>query len=414
MGVQGDAQPEISVYGRLHASLKQTMVRQPPLLKELLTQSSAAGIGGDAAYLEETIFTRPISSEEHQRYVELLDFARTLQAQDPLYESIYHQLVHLYVLNGSRLEILKSIDRRLRGLADDQMALVLIGGVSGIGKTSLVMAFQERVRQLGGKFILGRCFDHDRDSYRVWQAVARSAGAAGFSVEQLSAPIGKGPEAYSPQHLKRALADWLIACSASQPLVILLDDLHWADVDSLEMLNFLTGQAIPAPILFIATYRSEEAHLRHALYEFLPRLKRNRPSDLVQLEPLTREDIRRFVTANYGKCTPELAGYLHERAEGHPLFTTELLHDLVAQKALRQDADGRWLPPSQSVSIPTYLKQLITRRVSHLGSPAEQFLSIAAVAGEAWSLDIVEPLAGMAEEALLEVIEQALQADILT
>ena len=196
--------------------------------------------------------------------------------------------------------------------------------------------------------------------------------------------------------------------------MILLDDLHWADVDLLEMLNYLTGQAIPAPILFIATYRSEEAHLRHALYEFLPRLKRNRPSDLVQLEPLTREDIRRFVTANHGKCTPELAGYLHERAEGHPLFTTELLHDLVAQKALRQDADGRWLPPSKSVSIPTYLKQLITRRVNHLGNPAEQLLSIAAVAGEAWSLDIVEPLAGMAEEVLLEVIEQALQAGILT
>ncbi len=390
------------------------MLRKPHLLKALLTRASAAGIGGDATFLEEAVFTRHLNSEDRQFYTELLNFARTLQAEDPLYESIYQQLMYLFILNGSRLEILKSIDRRLRGLVNGQMALILIGGVSGIGKTSLVMAFQERVHRLGGKFIQGRCFDHNRDSYHVWQAVARSADAAGFPIEQLSAPIGKGPEAFSPQHLKQALADWLTACSASQPLVILLDDLHWADVDSLEMLNYLTGQSISKPILFIATYRSEEAHLRHALYEFLPRLKRNRASDLVQLEPLTREDIQLFVTANQGKCTPELARYLHERAEGHPLFTAELLRDLVAQGNLRQDEDGRWLPPSQSVSVPIYLKQLITRRINRLGNPAMQLLSIAAVAGETWSLNIVEPLTGMAEEALLEVIEQALQANILT
>ena len=143
----------------------------------------------------------------------------------------------------------KIIDRRLRGLAEGQGALILISGVSGIGKTSIVMALQERMQQLGAALISGRCAEQERTSYAVWQGVAILASAAGFSLGTLPAPIGNGKEARSSQQLNQALADWLKTCSKSQPLVVLLDDLHWADADSLEVLNYLTSQTVPAPIL---------------------------------------------------------------------------------------------------------------------------------------------------------------------
>jgi DNA-binding CsgD family transcriptional regulator/tetratricopeptide (TPR) repeat protein len=363
--------------------------------------------------LNEAVCSRSLTAEERQKYTQLLKFAYKLQSQNPTFEKLYYHLLHLFVLNGSRLDLIKAVDRRLRGLADGQGALVLIGGVSGIGKTSLVMAFQERIIRLGAKFISGRCSDQERGAYALWREVARSASAAGFSLDDLPAPLGTGKEAQSPRHLQQAIADWLKDCAISQPLVILVDDLHWADADSLEVLNYLT-QPTPAPILFVGTYRSEETHLNYVLYDYLPRLLRNRMVDLLQLEPLTPSDLERFVTVYCGECTPELVAYLYERAEGHPLFTKGLLEDLIAQDLLTQDAQGRWLPPAFSMPVPGVLKQLIMQRVDRLGEQVKRLLSIAAVVGESWSLKIVESFLEIQEDDLLKAMESGLQAEIIT
>lgn len=382
------------------------------LLKELILLVNPTDPAAKYEFLDDTVYTTPLSAAARQQFAELLTFARALQTENSTYETLYHQLLYLYVLNGSRLEQLKSVDRRLRGVVDGQGALLLIGGVSGIGKTSMVMAFQERITRLGARFIIGRCAEQERGAYAVWQAVARAASSAGFSLETLPAPLGQGSEAQSFLHLKQAMANWLKSCAVTQPLVILLDDLHWADVDSLEMLNALT-QPTPAPILFIATYRSEEGHLQHAFYDYLPRFQRNRTFDLLQLEALTDSDIERFVTVAHGACTPALVAYLHERAEGHPLFTVGLLDDLVAQNLLVQGADGKWMPPAHSVPVPGMLKQLITQRVSRLGEQVARLLTVAAVAGEMWSLKIVEPLVALSEDDLLNAVDTALQAEII-
>lgn len=389
------------------------MYLNPSLFNNLLSQALVTCAGANYSFLNDAAYTTPLTSEERQYYTQLLNFARNVQAENPVYEPIYHHLLHLYVLNGSRLDLLKTVDRRLRGLASGHGALLLIGGVSGIGKTSLVLAFQERIHQLGAELIVGRCAEEGRASYAVWQGVTRAASAIGFSLDALPIPLGKGGDAQSSQHLKQALSDWLKTCAASRPLVILLDDLHWADGDSLEVLNFLT-QPTPAPILFVATYRNEETYLKHMLYDYLPRLQRNRVVDMLQLGPLTRKDVDDFVTVSQGACTPELVAYLYERAEGHPMFTVSLLNDLIAQGLLTQDREGRWLPPVHSVSVPRLLRQLITQRVSRLGEQVEQMLAVGAVMGETWSLKIVEPLVEMPEDELLEAAEKALRAEIIT
>lgn len=387
---------------------------QKNLLNDLISLATAAQPMANYAFLAEAVYATPFSAEDRLGYLQLLDFARTLQTENPVYETVFHHLLHLFVLNGSRLDLLRRVDRRLRGLADGQGALVLVSGVSGIGKTSLVMAFQERAHQIGARFIVGRCSEQENTSYAVWQGVARSALVTGLAIETLPVPIGSGQEAQSSQHLKQALVDWLDACIVSGPMVIVLDDLHWADVDSLEVLNYLTSRSVPAPILFIATYRSEEIHLKHGLYDYLPKLQRNSLMDMLNLEPLTRDDIERFVAVYHAASSPELVAYLHERAEGHPLFTVELLNDLIAQDLLIQDQKGCWLPPAHSVSVPAFLKQLITLRVSRLGGQVEQLLSIAAVVGETWPLKIVEALVNMQERELLEAVESALRAETIT
>ena len=362
--------------------------------------------------LQDSIYSKALTPEERQNCLQVIEFARNLQFNDPTYEALYHHLLHLFILNGSRLDLVRKVDRRLRGLAKGQGALILVGGESGIGKTSMVMAFQERFTQLGVRFISGRCSDQEQGAYAIWQEITRSASSAGLSLDTLPPPFGRGKAARSSHHLKRIMTDWLQSCAASQPMVILLDDLHWSDVDSLELLDALT-QPTPGPILFIATYRSEETHLKSVFYDDLPKLMRNRRVDLLELNALTGSDVERFATAYHGACTPELADYLYERAEGHPLFTVGLFEDLIAQSLLNKDQEGRWQPPSHSVSIPVVLKQLITQRVSRLGVQAERLLLIGAVAGESWSLKIIEPLVEMPEEHLMDAVVSALQAEII-
>jgi class 3 adenylate cyclase/DNA-binding NarL/FixJ family response regulator len=384
------------------------------LFDEFLALAKKHQPEADLAFLQSSIYSETLTPTEQHHCAQIIDFARALQAGSPIYEAVYHHLLCLYVLNGSRLDLLKTIDRRLRGLAEGQGALLLISGVSGIGKTSLVKAFQERIQQLGAEFLPILCSEQERTSYALWQDVVRAASATGISLVSLLAPIGAGKEAQSSQQLKQALADWLRQCALAQPLVILLDDLHWADADSLEVLNHLTSQPVPIPILFIATYRSEETHNRQPLDDFLPALRRNRQVDVIHLNPLSKDDIERLVTAYHGACSAELVEYLQQRAEGHPLFTVELLNDLIVQRLLTQDRDGRWLLPAQSVPVPALLKQLINQRISRLGDRVEQLLALGAIEGEMWQLKIIEPLLKMTEGDMLAALASALRAELIT
>lgn len=356
-----------------------------------------------------------ISGSGKQSFVELLDFARALQASEPIYEDVYQYLVHQFVFHGSRAVLVDTLNRRLQASLAGRRALVFIEGVSGIGKTSLAMAQELRAQELGAVFVMGRCYDYGATPFWIWYEIVQSIEKLiDASIEMLPAPFGKSAPVQSIQHLTQALSKWLTICAVTQPLVILLDDLHWADSDSLEILNQLMGTLGQQRILFIATYRSEETRRGRPLYHHLPLIHRNDNVDTLRLTPLTKEDTSQLVTAYHGACHPLLCDYLFQRAEGHLLFTVELLRDLVDQSLLTQDDKGLWLPPDQSVPVPTLLKNVIMQRVARLGEIGEIMLSQAAVVGETWQLALVENLTAFSEDDLLDVLEQAVQADLIS
>ena len=193
-----------------------------------------------------------------------------------------------------------------------------------------------------------------------------------------------------------------------------MDDLHWADTDSLEILDYLTSQTELPPILYIAAYRSEETHNVSSSGTLSASVAAKPQSGRTAASSIHREDISSLVTAFHGPCSQQLVDFLFHRAEGHPLFMVELFSDLITQGLLLQDRDGSWLPPAQDVPIPAFLKQLINQRVMRAGADAAQLLSIASVAGESWQLEIVEHVLGMPEIELLGALESALKADIIT
>ena len=349
-----------------------------------------------------------------QEFLDLLDFARALQAVEPRYEATFHYLVHQFVFQGSRAALLSALNRRLHATVAGHGALVLIEGVAGIGKTTLATVQEVGAQALGAVFVTGHCYEQGVAPFWLWQEIVQSVGRqTAAPLDVLPIPFGKGEEARSIQHLAKALGGWLATCAAVQPLVILLDDLHWADNDSLEILSQIVSTIGQHAVLFLVTYRSEDTHLARTLNRHLPMIRRAAAVESVRLDPITSADTAQLVTGYLGTCHPLLAAYLFQRAEGHLLFTVELLRDMVDRNLLTHDENGLWRPPDQSVPVPSLLKNVILQRVARLGEVGQTILSHAAVVGETWELALVENLMAVPEDDLLDALEQAIQADLI-
>ena len=340
--------------------------------------------------------------------------ARRIWQHDPLFEHEYQRLIHLHVLQGERANALAALQHRLYMALRGQGGIVFLEGAAGIGKTSLALACQKQAKTLGATFVLSHGYERGAATpFSLWQeALAALITASGLTA-QMPEPFGTAPPPSSIHSLLNVVATWLHRVAHQQPLVLLLDDIHWADPDSLALLEVITRRIEQTPLFLIATYRAEEIDRYHPLHDLLPILRRNSYVERIRLLPLNVDDTARLVEAHLGPCTSRLATYLHSRAEGHPLFLVELLKDLIERKLVTQGALGRWLPPLQPVALPEMLTHLIAGRVLRLGANAEMLLAVASVVGEQWELSIVEAILDWPEETLLAVLEQVLAARLI-
>lgn len=148
-------------------------------LDELISSTQKHHSEMNLGFLADAIYSRPLTEREQLDLIQLIKLARAQQSNNLYFESAYQHLLHLYVLSGSRFPLLKLVDRQLRALADGRGGLLMISGVSGIGKTSLVLSFQERMQQLGAEFIVVHCSEQKNGAYDLWQEVVHSMMAQG-------------------------------------------------------------------------------------------------------------------------------------------------------------------------------------------------------------------------------------------
>jgi DNA-binding CsgD family transcriptional regulator/tetratricopeptide (TPR) repeat protein len=292
--------------------------------------------------------------------------------------------------------------------------VVLLSGEAGIGKSTLAKDFAADAEGRGATVSIGRCYEGGgMPAFAPWQGLLADLPPAAAEANPLPPPFGTGEPAQTTYQLMTRVATHLDAVAASRPLVLFLDDLHWADRDTLELLDVVTRSKPRVPLLVLATYRPESLHRSLPLFDILPGLQRDRPITFVELGGLSVADTLQLVEASHGPCSPDLSAYLHMRSDGHPLFLVELLRDLSERRLLPRDAAGRLLPPSQPVSVPGRLQHLIAHRVARLGIEEETLLTVASVVGEEWNLGVVEAVLDWDEEPLLRALEGALDADII-
>ena len=353
--------------------------------------------------------------EAQDARLDALNFARDLARSDQTYQTHALRLARRYVLDGSRAHQIAALQNRVQAAQQGRGSLVLIEGVAGVGKSTLAQACADWARRHGVTTTTGRCYERGViPPLTPWQeALHLLAQTDGTDLAHLPAPFGNQPPAESVDDLILRIGTHLHEQAAARPIVLLLDDLHWADQESLLLLEFVTRRLEHLPLLVLGAYRSDEVAENHPLAATVAALQRDRPSQVIRLSQFTRDDTVRFVESHLGQCEHELVDYLYERAEGHPLFLVELLDDLTEQNLLRRSAGGRWAPPDRNIPVPTLLRQIILQRVTRLGEQSKTLLDLAAVVGEVWPLAVVEAVLDWAEDDLLAVLERLLAARLI-
>jgi predicted ATPase len=236
-------------------------------------------------------------------------------------------------------------------------SLVLIGGEAGIGKTALAEALLTEAEQQGALALVGRCYDlAETPPYGPWaEAIAGIPRA-----DDLPAPPDLGGGVPGGQAaLFAAVRAHLSALAATQPVVLLLEDLHWADPASLDLLRYVARGLDRGPLLLLATYRSDELTRRHPLYALLPALEREAQAIRRDLRPLGTAALR-ALAGRYAlpdAQTARLAAWLLGRAEGNAFFTAQLLRALEDAGTLGETADGWALGDLGAVGLPTRMCQ---------------------------------------------------------
>ncbi|MBV9872212.1 MAG: AAA family ATPase [Frankiaceae bacterium] len=320
--------------------------------------------------------------------------------------------------------------------------LVLIGGEPGVGKTRLCSALAAGASDLGAAVLFGRCDEELGRPYQPWAEALQyllthcSPGLIDAYLgehhaelhrllpdavpDDASPPAPSGDPETERYRLWTAVARLLAHVSTHTAVVLVLDDIQWADRESLQLLRHLFSLDEQMRVLVLATYRDTEVRAEHPLADLLAWLRREPRAAVLELKGLRESDIvdlmERRTGHRLGSDGLALATAVWEETDGNPFFAGEILRHLYETEAIAQQPDGQWITQRSLdlQSLPASVREVIGHRVRRLGTEAEQILGIAAVVGQVFDLDLVAATADRHEDQVLEILEQACAATLIS
>ncbi len=328
----------------------------------------------------------------------------------------------------------------LKNAVEDGLAghgrVVMLSGEPGIGKTTLAETMTRLVT--GGRrtsVYWGRCYqDEGAPAYWPWVQIIRSY-LAGHTNHEIRERLGRHAADIAqivPEVRERlcdvtempgisgsgarfrlfdAVSNVLKRIAAREPLLLVLDDLHWADRSSLLLLDFLVRDLRTASIVILATYRESDVDRFHPLNQALSQIVRQSGNRRIQLEGLSREDVGRFIAALAGLEPPdELVTAVYGLTEGNPFFVGEVVQLLIHEGQLSAPVAGHAWP----LAIPASVREVIHQRLDRLSDEANALLAVGAVIGRDFGMNVLHLATGISQAGLLDILEEAVRARIVT
>src|SRR5918993_305564 len=313
---------------------------------------------------------------------------------------------------------LRDLRRLLDTAMDGRGQLALLGGEAGVGKTTIAEALCREAADRGALTLTGRCYDlTDTPPYGPW-----TDAFDGYRREAdlPSPPVALASTATDAITTRSALFDrvrtFVATLAGRRPLVIVLEDLHWADPESLDLLRVVSREAATQALLVLATFRGDELTTNHPLYRLLPVLERETGAWRLELRRLHREALHRLVVVRYRLTEADsarLVAYLYAEAGGNPFFTQQLLRALEEDEVLRPPGNRWVLGDLEHTSVPSLLREVIDGRLLRLSEEGQRLLRAAAVVGQEVPFSLWASVVDYEEEGLISVIEDATTARLI-
>lgn len=309
---------------------------------------------------------------------------------------------------------------RLESLVEQALAgcgrLALISGAPGIGKTALVEAARAAAIRQGALTLSGGCYDLTvTPPYGPWRELLRrdTRGASRAdelpvdapSLEESGLPGGTRDQA----GILERVGDFILMLAQRCPLVLTLEDLHWADAASLELLRHVARRAAGAPVLILTTYRESTGAPATPVEALAPLFLRESRAERIRLRPLDRAALDELIANRYqmdAAGQARLGDYLTRHSEGIPLFALELLRGLEEERVLEPQGDGWRMTAPPNDAVPPILQTMVGVRVSRLPEDIARGLRLAAVIGQQVELELWGSLLGLNEEQVIAAVER--------
>jgi DNA-binding winged helix-turn-helix (wHTH) protein/tetratricopeptide (TPR) repeat protein len=328
-------------------------------------------------------------------------------------------------------ELCVGLDEALSGRG----RVLMLAGEPGIGKTRTAEELLAEARGRGALVLEGRCYEGEGvPAFWPWIQILRSL-ASELTERHLREQLGAGAPDIAPlvPELRQRLTDlpdsgtveseqarfrlfdsivsFLRNASHNRPLLLFLDDLHWADEPSLRLVEFLTRELRDARVALLGAYRDVELSRRHPLALVLSRLAAEPRFRRIPLRGLLEGDIAHFIAGSTGRdCPDSLVSAVFEMTEGNPFFISETVRLLIADGSL----DRRDLPILPGTILPQGVREVIGRRLDRLSAECNRVLTVAAVIGRTFSVGVLQQTLGISRDALLELLDEAALARIVS
>ena len=315
--------------------------------------------------------------------------------------------------------------------------LVLLVGDPGIGKTRTAQELAAHARRQGAQVFSGRCHESaGSPPFWPWVRIVRAylhecslttlradLGAGASDIAEILAEVRerlpKLPPAPSlePEQARFRFFDsfttFLKNVAHAQPLVVILDDLHWADASSLLLLQFLARELADAPLFILGTYRDVDLDLQHPLRQTLGELARASGSQTLHLRGLAQPEVAQVLHHYLTGVSPEeaLISAVHQQTEGNPFFLTEVVRLLASEE------HSAPLPTPQSANplpIPPRVMDVLSRRLARLSGECLRVLTLASVIGRDFTLAVLTRASELPPPQILHALEEAIAAQIVT
>jgi class 3 adenylate cyclase/tetratricopeptide (TPR) repeat protein len=349
----------------------------------------------------------------------------------------------LFAFFGRSEELNRLIDTHKASASENRLRVTLVSGEPGIGKTSLVAQASRIAYGAGASILYGHCEEDLSVPYQPWitalsqlidhadeNTLAKFVESNGLALARLLPGLARrvsmvppvaGTDADAERFLiLEGVARLLAMTSTTTPVVVVLDDLHWADAASLQLLRHLVASALPMAALVVGTFRESDLSRSHPLTGALADLRREACVDRIALAGLEDIDIIDLLEAAAGhEMTHDgvaLAHAIRRETAGNPFFVVEVVRHLAETGAFVQDDKGHWTLSGDldSLGLPASVREVVAHRVARLGQDTERALSLASVVGRDFDLDVLSQLIEADEDQLIDVLEQATSAGLIT